>query len=265
MTDARRMRIDATALREDSFILMHGAQPFTFTGVGPTRWAGITLPFDHPCLDPRTVEILSSGGSVRKRAQMEGLTELRSLVNRMLSSDPAVRTAAPAAAAALEQDLSLAIARVLHSSCDDHETKRRHLHAYHARAVARCLDLIDATHGETLYIEDLARVAAVSERTLRTLFQKYFGIAPIRLLKAKQLWEVRAALLHRKPEEGVLQIAERFGVWDFSLFARDYRALFAELPSETSQAPKSEPSSTASLSWLLYAAKTFHAQAERNI
>lgn len=265
MTDARRMRIDATALREDSFILMHGAQPFTFTGIGgPTRWAGITLPFDHPCLDPRTLGVLAAGGSVRKRTQVEYLSHLRVLVNRMLSSDPAVRVATPAAAATLEQDISLAIARVLQFSCEDRETKRRHLHAHHARAVARCLDLIDATQGETLYIEDLARVAAVSERTLRTLFQQYFGISPIRLLKAKQLWEVRAALLHRKPEEGVLQIAERFGVWDFSLFARNYRALFAELPSDTAQAPQSEPRANASLRWLVYAAKTFHAQAERN-
>jgi AraC family ethanolamine operon transcriptional activator len=263
MTDARRMRIDATSLGEDSFILMQGAQPFTFTGSGPTRWVGITLPFDHPCLDPRTLEALGAGGSVRKRTQVEYLTHLRGLVNRMLSSDPAVRVATPAAAAALEQDISLAIARVLQFSCGDRETKGRRLHAHHARAVARCLDLIDATQGETLYIEDLARVAAVSERTLRTLFQNYFGVSPIRLLKAKQLWEVRAALLHRKPGEGVLQIAERFGVWDFSLFARDYRALFSELPSETAQAPESELRANASLRWLVYAAKTFHAQAER--
>lgn len=175
MTDARRMRIDATALRDDSFILMQGAQPFTFTGIGPTRWAGITLPFDHPCLDPRTLELLVAGRSVRKRTQVESLTHLRGLVNRMLSSDPAVRVATPAAAAMVEQDISLAIARVLQSSCDGRETKRGRLHAYHARAVARCLDLIDATHAETLYIEDLARVAAVSERTLRTLFQQYLG------------------------------------------------------------------------------------------
>jgi hypothetical protein len=85
----------------------------------------------------------------------------------------------------------------------------------------------------------------------------------MRLLKAKQLWEVRAALLHRKPEEGVLQIAARFGVWDFSVFARNYRALFSELPSETARAPESEARANASFRWLVYAAKTFHAQAER--
>lgn len=264
MTDALRMRIDATPLREDSFILMQGAQPFTFTGISPTRWAGITLPFDHPFLDPHTLEVLGARGSVRMRTQVEHLTHLRWLLNRMHSSDPAVRVATPAAAAMLEQDLSLAIARVLQFTCDGRETKRRQLHAYHARAIARCLDFIDAAQAETLYVEDLARVAAVSERTLRTLFQKNFGISPIRLIKTRQLWEVRAALLHRKPGERVLKIAERFGVWDFSVFARNYRALFSELPSETALAPESKLRANASRRWLEYAAKTFHAQAERN-
>mgnify|MGYP003576546496 CR=1 FL=1 len=264
MTDARRMRIDATGLREDSFILMQGAQPFTFTGIGPTRWAGITLPFDHPCLDPRTLEVLFAGGTVRKRTQVEYLTHLRWLLNRMHSSDPAVRVATPAAVAMLEQDLSLAIARVLQSSCDDRETKRQRLHAYHARAIARCLDFIDAAQAETLYVEDLARVAAVSERTLRNLFQKNFGISPIRLIKTRQLWEIRAALLHREPGERVLKIAERFGVYDFSVFARNYQALFSELPSKTARAPESKLRASVSRRWLEYAAKTFHAQAERN-
>lgn len=263
MTDARHMRIDAAALREDNFILMQGAQPFTFTGIGTTRWAGITLPSEHPCLDPRTLEILGAGPSVRTRTQVEHLAHLRGLVNRILSGDPEVRIATPAAAAALEQDISLAIARVLQFSCEDRGTKRRQMRAHHARAVARCLEFIDARGGQMLYVEDLARVAAVSERTLRGLFQEYFGVSPMRLLKAKQLWEVRSALLHRQPGEGVHQIAERFRVWDFSLFARNYRALFSELPRETVPSKENTSGQSASLPWLVYAAKTFHAQAER--
>lgn len=77
------------------------------------------------------------------------------------------------------------------------------------------------------------------------------------------MWEVRSALLHRQPGEGVLQIAERFGVWDFSLFARNYRSLFSELPRETVPAKENASGQSASLRWLVYAAKTFHAQAER--
>lgn len=262
MTDARSMRIDGRVLQEDCFILMQGAQPFSFAGIGATRWAGITLPFDHPVLDPRTLDVLGATDSVRTRTQLQCMTDLRGLVNRALSLDPEVSFAIPAAAAALEQEISLAVARVLQSSYEDREPTRRCLRVHHARAIARCLELIEASHGQTLLIENLVREAGVSERTLRTVFQEYFGVSPMRLLRARQLWEIRAALLHHKPEETVMQIAERFGIWDFSLFARHYKRLFSELPRDTLQSPAHASGRNASLSWLIYAAKTFHAQAQ---
>lgn len=262
MTDARHMRIDARALREDCFIVMQETQPFTFTGIGATRWAGITLPCDHPLLDPRTLELLSAARTVRTRTQVECLSHLRALVNRALSPDPAVRFTSAPAAAALEQDISLAIARVLQFSHEDREFKRRHLRTHHARALARCLELILVTGEPVLSMEDLIRAAAVSERTLRSLFLAYFGASPIRLLKAKQLWEVRAALLNQ-PEHGVMQVAQRFGIWDSSLFARNYRALFSERPSETRRSAVHASRRNASLSWLLFAAKALRAQARR--
>jgi AraC-like DNA-binding protein len=265
MTDARLMRIDTTDLREDSFILMQGDQPFMFTGIGTTRWAGITLPFEHPCLDLCTLEVLAAGRSVRTRTQLGRLEYLRRLVNRMLSGDPAVRIATAAAAASLEEELSLAIAQVLEFSCVDKETKGRRKRAHHAGAVARCLDFIYAVGAETLYVEDLARIAHVSQRTLRTLFQEHFGVPPMRLVKAKRLWDVRSALLHRLPGEGVMQIGEKFGVWDFSAFAREYRAVFSELPCETLPLNERGSGRGASLPWLIYAAKTLRAQARRTI
>lgn len=186
MTDARRMRIDAVDLREDCFILMQGEQPFIFTGTGATRWAGITLPFDHPILDPRTLEILRASGSVRTRTQLECLTQLRALVNRALSNDPDVCFATPHAAEALEEDLSIAITRVLQSSVEDRDPRRRYLHSQRARALWRCLDLLLASP-EVLRVEDLVREAGVCERALRAIFLEYFGVSPKRLLKARQL------------------------------------------------------------------------------
>ena len=85
-----------------------------------------------------------------------------------------------------------------------------------------------------MFIQDLCRAADVSERTLRNIFQEYFGVGPMRLLKMRQLHEIRAALLTADPvHDTVASIAGRFGVWDFSLFARNYKALFGESPSET--------------------------------
>jgi AraC family ethanolamine operon transcriptional activator len=74
----------------------------------------------------------------------------------------------------------------------------------------------------------------VSERTLRNVFQEYFGVGPMRLLRVRQLHEIRAALLAAEPQkETVATIAARFGVWDFSQFARNYHGLYGERPSVT--------------------------------
>jgi hypothetical protein len=55
----------------------------------------------------------------------------------------------------------------------------------------------------------------------------------------------------------VTRIAARFGIWDFSLFARNYKALFGESPSRTLRTPPTEVKVRSSLSWLHYASKIF--------
>jgi hypothetical protein len=60
----------------------------------------------------------------------------------------------------------------------------------------------------------------------------------------------------------VTKIAARFGVWDFSLFARNYRALYGEAPSQTLRRPRSRPmerreDDTLSPTWIGYASRRF--------
>ena len=70
---------------------------------------------------------------------------------------------------------------------------------------------------------DLCRATGVAERTLRNIFHEYFGVGPIRFLKVRQLQDIRQALLAAdSTHETVTRIAARFGIWDFSLFARNY-------------------------------------------
>ena len=80
----------------------------------------------------------------------------------------------------------------------------------------------------------------------------------MRLLKVRQLREIRAALLRADPQrDTVTRIAARFGIWDFSLFARNYKALFGESPSRTLRTPPNEVKARSSLSWLHYASRIF--------
>jgi len=127
-----------------------------------------------------------------------------------------------------------------------------------SRVIARSLDLIEAKQGQPLFIEDLCRAANVSERTLRNVFQEYFGVGPMRLLKVRQLLEIRRALLAGDPsQDTVARIAASFGVWDFSLFARNYRALYGESPSASLRKPAPYSAGTPQATWIAYAARTF--------
>ncbi|MGB5636772.1 MAG: helix-turn-helix domain-containing protein [Waterburya sp.] len=80
----------------------------------------------------------------------------------------------------------------------------------------------------------MAAAAQVSERTLRTAFNEYFGVGPIRYLQLRQLNQVHHALGAADPEAvSVSDVLFRNGVWELSRFASRYRRLFGELPSET--------------------------------
>ena len=108
-------------------------------------------------------------------------------------------------------------------------------HAIPRRQIVRTsMDFVDQHVGEYLSVEQLASAAGVSERTLRDAFQHCFGLAPVRYLNRRTLHQVRKALKAADPSVAtVTKIATQFGVWELGRFARDYRNLFGELPSET--------------------------------
>ena len=107
--------------------------------------------------------------------------------------------------------------------------------AFPRRQVVRAvMDLIERRDGEYLTVTDLASAAGVSERTLRVVFQEYFGMGPVRYLKLRTLNLIRKALRGADPTvTTVTGVATQFGVWELGRLARDYQLLFGERPSET--------------------------------
>lgn len=101
--------------------------------------------------------------------------------------------------------------------------------------IRRVMIEIDARDDSPLSVSDLALAAQVSERTLRSVFQEYLGICPVRFLKVRQLHRVRQQLqrsgLHG--DRSVGSVLSSFGIWQFGRFAAEYRGVFGELPSET--------------------------------
>lgn len=100
--------------------------------------------------------------------------------------------------------------------------------------IRSCRELLEDHRGKPLLVSDLAAGAGVSERTLRTAFNAYFGVGPGRYLQLSRLREVHQALLAAEADEtSVTEVLMRHGEWEFGRFAVRYRRLFGERPSET--------------------------------
>lgn len=105
------------------------------------------------------------------------------------------------------------------------------------RIIRLSMELLEQRAGKSVDVGELAAAADVSERTLRTAFNEYFGIGPVRYLQLMQLNQVRRALHAADPEEvTVSKVLTEHGVWAFGRFASRYRQLFGELPSQTLRA-----------------------------
>ena len=88
--------------------------------------------------------------------------------------------------------------------------------------------------GDHLYVSDLCRVAAVSERTLEYSFKEVMGLTPVTYLIRLRLHRVRRALLaSTQGSTTVSTEALNWGFWHFGEFSRAYKDCFDELPSDT--------------------------------
>ncbi|HWK50054.1 MAG TPA: helix-turn-helix domain-containing protein [Steroidobacter sp.] len=256
MTDPTHIRIDGHFLEPDAFITLHEEQPFTFTGQDVVRWAGISVPNETRLISHDLLLTARTGGGPRTRSALPYLDRLRWVTERAIAANLDFHELA--AVQAIEEEVAICLTHVLERSMKVQDRHVGRPQFSRSRVIARTLQLIEANEGQPLFIEDLCRATQVSERTLRNIFHEFFGVGPMRLLKVRQLREIRAALLRADPQrDTVTRIAARFGIWDFSLFARNYKALFAESPSRTLRAPPSDVRVRSPVSWLHYASKIF--------
>ena len=83
-------------------------------------------------------------------------------------------------------------------------------------------------------LAELARATGVSARTLQSGYRRHCGTTPLRKLKLLRLNAARRALSAADTRaRSVSEVALWFGFTQFGKFARDYRRLFGERPSET--------------------------------
>ncbi len=267
LTNPAGIRIDGEALKQDSMVLVRRDRPLTYSSHDVTRWAAVTIPVQ---LD-QDVHFKDASdwnaaltGETTLNAQVPALRRVSLLVTLLCSGNDSIVIDDPAATAAAEEEVLLAVGQLLRESTCAAPRRAGRPRVGRERIIGRCLEYFRQNAGQPMLVADLCRVAGVSERTLRNVFYEYFGVGPVRFLKARQLQEIRTALMKAGSGHTVAQIASHFGVWDFSLFSRNYRALYGENPSDTLRSwrphhdvPVVGSDLNALRSWMNYASRRF--------
>jgi AraC family ethanolamine operon transcriptional activator len=101
------------------------------------------------------------------------------------------------------------------------------------KLVDRACELMMGHADEPLSILEVCSRVGTSRRKLNYSFQDVLGSTPIKYLRSLLLNSVRRALRQAAPGDTIQDIASHWGFWHLSQFAKDYRQLFGELPSDT--------------------------------
>ena len=204
------------------------------------RWGSMSLThddFDAACkaitgreIPRETLQLI-----VRPRPDlMSKLLKAHETVGKIAETTPDV-LAMPEVSRALEQQLIHLMVRCL---ADSFSSKMSAGRRRHDLIVARFEEFLEANPETPLYLTEICRAIAVSERTLRGACEEHLGMGPIRYLSLRRMHQVRRALLRADPSRAtVTRIATDHGFWELGRFSVAYRALFGEAPSESLRRP----------------------------
>ncbi len=102
-----------------------------------------------------------------------------------------------------------------------------------AKSVRRAIDFLNQRAADTVSISEICAETGTSWRTLNRGFREQFGIGPKAYLNRFRLGQARSELLRARADTTVADAANAWGFWHMGQFAKDYRRMFGELPSET--------------------------------
>ncbi|HZZ06814.1 helix-turn-helix domain-containing protein [Paraburkholderia sp.] len=107
-------------------------------------------------------------------------------------------------------------------------------HTTYSDVVRRCERILQDNADQPITVLDLCRALRCSRRTLQTSFQRVANVTPVEYLRSIRLNAVHRLLRMTSAEELLIgDAACRWGFTHLGYFAREYRDLFGELPSQT--------------------------------
>lgn len=257
LTEGGTVRVNGQILTADSFVMLRGEHPFVWSGSSAYQWLTLAVPLNHTLATSALLNV-SPSETICRRTSSVLLDGVRRFIHRALFTAPSETMNATWRHSA-EEEIAAALTHAVNQSVPAGPGQRIGRPQFsRSRVIANVLVLMHSNGGQPLFIDDLCRVTQVSERALRNMFHEFFSVGPMRLLKLRQLHEIRAALLRTQPQLGtVTHIAARFGVFDPSLLARNYKALFGESPSRTLRRPPIESAERVRVDWLRHASRIF--------
>jgi len=101
------------------------------------------------------------------------------------------------------------------------------------RVLLTALEYLADEDALPLTVSELCTQIGVSAPTIYRAFHEEFGVGPKYYIQIRRLSGVRQHLLASENGESITDIANRWGFWHMGQFARDYRKMFGELPSES--------------------------------
>lgn len=106
------------------------------------------------------------------------------------------------------------------------------------RVIRRAEEFLEGNDSLAVRIDDLCVAACTSLSRLERAFRESFGVSPRRFITMRRLGEVRSELLRGVADASVTEIATRWGFFHLGQFSKEYRALYAERPSDTLRAAR---------------------------
>ena len=93
--------------------------------------------------------------------------------------------------------------------------------------------MVEHLGNEGLSVRQVAAHVGVTERALQLAFRAHLGFTPAELIRKLRMEGIRGELQAQEGRQGVLEVASRWGITNRSTLAQNYRASFAETPTQT--------------------------------
>lgn len=234
-------RINGSAFTNEEFMVLKPGEEFSLTTNSSHEWSTLFFPIDEcgigsdfilPTSGPRIAQFPHEDVNSEFH---QTLTNLRSIVTGILGCSANSDQFEHSFGAELAREALLNVFKSADGSKRASKNNRigRPMRS-RGHIIRQCKDF-EKTHAEQNYsVADLASAANISERTLRLVFNEYFGIPPTKYFQLRRLHLVRTAL--KKADPTVTKTSDvlvKFGEWEFGRFAMRYKHIFGELPSDT--------------------------------